>query len=50
MALRRESPAASIRGNRERFDTAVFTGLNIAIFLLLAASVVVAAVLYGQGA
>ncbi len=35
---------------RDNFSTALFTGLNIAVFLVLAASVVGAAVLYGQGA
>ena len=35
---------------REDFSTALFTGLNIAVFLVLAACVVGAAVLYGLGA
>jgi hypothetical protein len=36
--------------HREAFSTALFTGLNIAVFLVLAASVVGAAFLYSQGA
>lgn len=35
---------------RERFSTALFTSLNIAVFLVLTASVVAAGVLYSQGA
>ncbi len=35
---------------RENFSTALFTSLNIAVFLVLAASVVGAAILYSQGA
>ena len=35
---------------REDFSTNLFTGLNIAVFLVLAACVVGAAVLYGLGA
>ena len=34
----------------DAFSTALFTGLNIAVFLVLAASVIGAAVLYSQGA
>ena len=39
-----------VRRHREAFSTAVFTGLNVAVFLVLAASVIGAAVLYSQGA
>ncbi len=35
---------------RENFSTALFTSLNIGVFLVLAASVVGAAILYSQGA
>lgn len=35
---------------QEAFSTAIFTGLNIAVFLILAASVVGAAVIYSGGA
>ena len=35
---------------REAFSTALFTGLNIAVFAILAFSVIGAAVLYSQGA
>jgi hypothetical protein len=42
--------AITARKSREAFSTALFTGLNIAVFLVLAASVVGAAVLYSQGA
>ncbi len=35
---------------RETASTALFTGVNIAVFLILAASVVGAAVIYSQGA
>lgn len=42
--------AVALRKSRETFSTAVFTGLNIAVFLVLAASVVGAAILYSQGA
>ncbi len=38
------------RRHREAFSTALFTGLNVAVFLVLAASVVGAAILYSQGA
>jgi hypothetical protein len=41
-APRRPSP-------RDRLSTALFTGLNIAVFLALLSCVVVAAVLFGQG-
>jgi len=36
--------------DREAFSTALFTGLNVAVFLVLAASVAAAALLYSQGA
>jgi hypothetical protein len=39
-----------VRRNRDAFSTALFTGLNVAVFLVLAASVIGAAVLYSQGA
>jgi hypothetical protein len=35
---------------RGRFSTLLFTRVNIAVFLVLASSVVVAGVLYSQGA
>ena len=35
---------------RDAFSTALFTGLNVAVFLVLAASVAAAALLYSQGA
>jgi hypothetical protein len=38
------------RFDRDAFSTALFTGLNVAVFLILAASVAAAAVLYSQGA
>jgi hypothetical protein len=38
------------RKSGDAFSTALFTGLNIAVFLVLAASVVGAAILYSQGA
>jgi hypothetical protein len=47
---RRMRGAMAARKSRETFSTAVFTGLNIAVFLVLAASVVGAAILYSQGA
>jgi len=47
-AVRRGAVAA--RRPRENFSTALFTGLNIAVFTILAASVVGAAILYSQGA
>lgn len=42
--------AQSRRADRDAFSTALFTGLNMAVFLILAASVAVAALLYSQGA
>jgi hypothetical protein len=36
--------------DRDAFSTALFTGLNVAVFLVLAASVAAAALLYSQGA
>jgi hypothetical protein len=53
---RAADPRDSVRGPatetwaRENFSTALFTGLNIGVFLILAASVVGAAILYSQGA
>jgi hypothetical protein len=47
---RRAQAIAADRRAREQFSTAVFTGLNVAVFLILAASVVGAAILYSQGA
>jgi hypothetical protein len=41
---------ASEPWTRDNFSTALFTGLNIGVFLVLAASVLGAAILYGQGA
>ena len=35
---------------RDRFSTDLFTGLNVAVFLALAACVAGAALLYSQGA
>ena len=46
LSIRRRSPLTG----RERFSTTLFTGLNIAVFLVLTASVVAAGVLYSQGA
>jgi hypothetical protein len=47
----RDVAAADLdRRNRDAFSTALFTGLNITVFMVLAASVVGAAVLYSQGA
>jgi hypothetical protein len=40
----------SRRFNSDAFSTALFTGLNVAVFVVLAASVAAAALLYGQGA
>jgi hypothetical protein len=42
--------AQSRRFDRDAFSTALFTGLNVAVFLILAASVAAAALLYSQGA
>jgi hypothetical protein len=42
--------AQTRRFDRDAFSTALFTGLNVAVFLILAASVAAAAVLYSQGA
>ncbi|MDB5481462.1 MAG: hypothetical protein JWO83_2515 [Caulobacteraceae bacterium] len=42
--------AQSHRFNSDVFSTALFTGLNVAVFLVLAASVAAAALLYSQGA
>jgi hypothetical protein len=42
--------AQSRRLDRDAFSTALFTGLNVAVFLILAASVAAAALLYSQGA
>jgi hypothetical protein len=47
------SPRAYVQARRfdsEAFSTALFTGLNVAVFLVLAGSVVGAALLYSQGA
>ena len=53
-ASARRSPtrahAQSYRFNSDAFSTALFTGLNVAVFLILAASVAAAALLYSQGA
>lgn len=38
------------RFDRDAFSTALFTSLNVAVFLILAASVAAAALLYSQGA
>jgi hypothetical protein len=38
------------RFDPDAFSTALFTGLNVAVFLVLAASVGAAALLYSQGA
>ena len=38
------------RAGREAFSTALFTGANLLVFLILAASVLVAAWAYSQGA
>jgi hypothetical protein len=38
------------RFDPDAFSTALFTGLNVAVFLVLAASVAGAALLYSQGA
>jgi hypothetical protein len=46
-AAYREAPP---RSGREDFATSLFTGLNIAVFLILAASIAAAGALYGQGA
>ena len=40
----------SRRFNSDAFSTALFTGLNVAVFLILAASVAAAALLYAHGA
>jgi hypothetical protein len=40
----------SEQGDHERFSTDLFTTLNIAVFLILAACVAGAALLYSQGA
>jgi hypothetical protein len=47
-----DPPTRSPRSPRSRsnFSTDLFTGLNIAAFVLLAASVVAAGFLYSQGA
>jgi hypothetical protein len=48
----RDLGRSSLRSNgsgRDTFSTALFTSLNIVVFLILAASVVGAAILYGQG-
>jgi len=42
--------AQSHRFDRDAFSTALFTSLNVAVFLVLAASVAAAALLYSQGA
>ena len=42
--------AQSRRFSSDAFSTALFTGLNVAVFLVLAASVAAAALLYSQGA
>ncbi len=36
-------------GDEEAFSTALFTGVNLAVFLVLAASVAAAGVLYSRG-
>lgn len=45
LSTRRRRPPTE----RERFSTTLFTGLNVAVFLVLTASVVAAGVLYSQG-
>jgi hypothetical protein len=40
----------SRRASRDAFSAVLFVGMNLVIFLALAASVVGAAVLYSQGA
>jgi hypothetical protein len=40
----------SRRFDSEAFSTALFTGLNVAVFVVLAGSVLGAALLYSQGA
>ena len=50
---RRAPPRAhahSQRFDRDAFSTALFTGLNVAVFRVLAASGAAAALLYSQGA
>lgn len=50
---RRNPPRAYAQSHRfdaDAFSTALFTGLNVAVFLILAASVAAAALLYSQGA
>ena len=52
-AARRAQPRAHAqphRFDRDAFSTALFTSLNVAVFLVLAASVAAAALLYSQGA
>jgi hypothetical protein len=49
-ARRTPPPAYAHRFNADAFSTALFTGLNVAVFLILAASVAAAALLYSQGA
>jgi len=46
-----DPPSHPDRGLKDRssFSTDLFTGLNIAVFLVLAASVVAAGVIYSQG-
>lgn len=46
VAVARREPGAG----GSTFSTALFTGLNVAVFLILAACVVGAAILYSQGA
>ncbi len=50
MADRANAAKRSDRRAGEVFSTNLFTGLNIAVFLVLGACVVGAAVLYGLGA
>ncbi len=49
-ARRPRAYAQSYRIDADAFSTALFTGLNVAVFLVLAASVAAAALLYSQGA
>lgn len=43
-------PDRSTGRDGEAFSTTLFTGVNLAVFLVLAASVAVAGYLYSQGA
>ena len=45
-----ETPEDGDHMAREAFSTALFTGANLLVFLILAASVLVAAWAYSQGA